>query len=275
VSLAFALSACAPAPRQFELKGQVLAVDRDRQELTIRHDDIDGFMPAMTMAFKVGDASLLEGRSPGELITATLVVGSPAPHLGAITHTGTAPLPPDAAPRRAMSLVETGQPVRDAALRDTSAASRRLADWRGRVLVVTFVYTRCPLPNFCPLIDRQFAAAAAAVRAADDLRGRVQLLSVTIDPEHDTPRVLAAHAARLGADPHGWAFLTGTPDDIAGFAEQFGVSVIREGEDPAGLVHNLRTAIVDADGRLVKVLGGSDWTPAELLAEIRSARDRG
>ena len=274
VTVLWVAGACGHSSRTYELRGQILAVDTARQELTIKHGDIPGFMPGMTMAFKVGDERLLAGRAPGELVTATLVVAGTTPHLSAVDRTGFAPLPADARPRRAMSILSTGEHIRDVALVDSTGTARRFEEWRGQVLAVTFVYTRCPLPNFCPLIDRHFAQTARDIAAAADLRGRVRLVSVTLDPDHDTAAVLQRHAAALGADASVWTFLTGTAAAVADFGEQFGVSVIREGSDPADLVHNLRTAIVDDTGRLVKVLDGTAWTPQELLADIRDASAR-
>ena len=131
------------------------------------------------------------------------------------------------------------------------------------------MYTRCPVPDFCPLMDRHFAAVQRAIASDERLRGRVHLTSVTIDPAFDTPSVLAAHAARLGADETMWSFLTGEPVDIERFASRFGVSVLKEGKG-AELVHNLRTAVVDTDGRMVRVFGGNDWTPEQVLAELRT-----
>jgi protein SCO1/2 len=173
-----------------------------------------------------------------------------------------------------MDLVEPGRPVRDAALVDESGRRRGLADWRGRVLAVTFIYTRCPLPNFCPLLDRHFKTVQGLVHEDAGLRDRVQLLSVSFDPEYDSSEVLAKRAAAVGADPAVWHFLTGGREAVESFASQFGVSVIREGSTPDEIVHNLRTAIIDADGRLVTTLSGSEWTPADLIAELRRAREK-
>ena len=261
--------------RSYQLKGQVLSVDQARQELTVKHDDIPGFMPAMTMAYKVRDASALQPRLPGELITATLVVEAPAPYLRSIERTGVAPLPEDMPPlTRVMDVLSAGQPVRDGELVDQSGTPRTLKDWKGQVIAVTFVYTRCPLPNFCPLVERHFTAVQEQVRAAADLRGRVRLLSVTLDPEHDTPDVLARHGERLKQDPDVWSLLTGSRQQVEAFAEQFGVSAMRDKTQPSELLHNLRTAVIDGSGRLVTVLSGADWQPSELLAEIRNARAR-
>jgi protein SCO1/2 len=270
----FACRAPAPAPRTFELEGQILAIDQARQEITVSHADIPGFMPAMTMPYKVRDANLLKGRTPGELIGATLVVEESDAYLQSIRHEGVAALPDERPAARAMDLLGVGEAVRDSELVDPSGARRSLGDWRGQVLAVTFVYTRCPLPNFCPLIDRHFAAVQEQVRSSADLQGRVHLVSVTLDPEYDTPAVLLRHAGQLKADPAVWSLLTGSREQIETFASQFGVSVVRENTQPSELVHNLRTAVIDGNGRLVTMLSGGEWEPAALIAEIRNARGR-
>jgi protein SCO1 len=267
-----AAAACSrSSAREYELQGQVLAVDQARQEITIRHQDIPRFMPGMTMAFKVRHRHLLEGRAPGDLVKATLVVEQTDVHLRSLERTGFAPITEPSTPTKVMDLVAPGAPVRDATFVDETNSRRRLADWRGQVLAVTFIYTRCPLPNFCPLMNRHFQSVQTAIRSDPDLNGHVRLLSVSFDPEHDSPPVLAARATALRADPAIWQFLTGERDAIEQFALQLGVSVIRSPSD-SEIVHNLRTAVVDVDGRLRTVLNGTDWTPADLLTELRHAR---
>jgi len=271
--MAFALSlpAACSRGREYELRGQILAVDSVRREITIKHEDIEGFMPGMTMPFKVRDLSLLEGRTPGDLVRATLVVEDSDGFLKAIERTGHAPLaePPPARPH--VDALSSGDEVPDAALVDETGAPRRLSEWRGRTLAITFVYTRCPLPDFCPLMDRQFAQVQQMVSEDAELRGRVHLLSISFDPGFDTPAVLATHAKKVGADPATWSYMTGAEADIESFAAQFGVAIMREGSDPGSVVHNLKTAVVDANGRLVKVISGMQWAPAELVGELRSA----
>ena len=270
----FACRAQAPAARTYELKGQILVIDQARQELTVNHADIPGFMPAMTMPYKVRDANLLKGRTPGELIAATLVVEGSDAYLQAIRHEGVAALAEERPAVRAMDLLDVGEPVRDGELVDQSGARRSLGDWRGQVLAVTFVYTRCPLPNFCPLIDRHFAEVQEQVRSSSDLQGRVHLVSVTLDPEFDTPTVLLRHAGQLKADPAVWSLLTGSRAQVETFASQFGVSVTRENAQSTEVIHNLRTAVIDGNGRLVAILSGGEWQPSALIAEIRNARGR-
>lgn len=264
------LSACSRG-REYELRGQVLAIHPDRQEITIKHEDIRGFMPGMTMPFKVRDERLLEGRTPGDLVTATLVVEDTDAFLSSIERTGHAALtePPPSAPLSA--IVGPGEEVPDVQVTDQSGATRRISDWRGRVVAVTFIYTRCPLPNFCPLMDRHFATVQAALQQDPALRDRAHLVSVSFDPRFDTPEVLAAHARKAGANPEMWSFVTGEQDAIDRFGGAFGVSIIREDADLTEIVHNLRTAVIDREGRLVKVFTGNEWTPEELLDTMRRA----
>jgi len=266
--LSLLAAACGRAPdaRQYELVGQILAVRPDTSELVIKHEDIKGFMPGMTMPFKVRDAALLNGRQPGELVTATLVVEEVNAYLSTVTVTGSAPLA-DAAPAPAPAILQDGAAVADAELVDQNGDPRPLSSFRGHRVALTFIYTRCPLPEFCPLMDRHFAALQQQIKS-DPALADVRLVTVTFDPEFDTPAVLKAHATRRRADPAIWSFLTGTPAAVAAFAEQFGIYTEKSPESPVDITHNLRTAVIDADGRLVKVHTGNSWTPAELVADL-------
>lgn len=267
------ISGCSRA-KEYPLVGQVLAVHPDQQLLTVKHDDIVGFMPGMTMAFKVKDPRELADRQPGDLITATLVVDENVGYLAGIRKTGEGPLPPETTEPPRAAMIEPGTAVPDAELTDQQGRTRRVSEWRGRTIAVTFVYTRCPLPDFCPLMDRHFKAVQAALAQEPALAARVHLLSVSFDPDYDTPAVITAHAQRVGADPSVWSYLTGARGAVDRFAGAFGVSVMREEPATAEIIHNLRTAIIDADGRLVTVLNGRDWTPDELVTHLRAVDAR-
>jgi protein SCO1/2 len=264
---------CRPAEREYELRGVVVSVDASRQEITIKHEDIPRFMPGMTMPFKVRDGNLLVGRVPGDLVRARLVVEDSNGYLRTLERVGSAPvLTTPAAPLT--SLLNPGDEVPKGTFIDQTGKRRTLADWRGRAIAVTFIYTRCPLPNFCPLMDQHFRRVQDGVAQQPEMRERIHLLSVSFDPEFDRPKVLAAHAQRLGADPGMWTFLSGDPKAIEAFAAPFGMSVIRERDSPQDIVHNLRTAVIDPDGRLVTILGGTEWTPDDLVVELRKALAR-
>jgi protein SCO1/2 len=263
------LAACQPA-REYELRGQILGIDRARQEVTIKHEDIRGFMPGMTMPFKVRRAELLDGRAPGDLIRATLVVEESNVYLRALESTGHASLA--AAPPPIPALLNPGDAVPDATFIDQDGTARSLAEWKGRILAVTFIYTRCPVPDFCPALDRRFAEAQNMIRSDNTLYGRVHLLSVSFDPAFDTPPVLAAHAGKLGADPSVWTFLSGTRQEIERFGSRFGMTLVADAAGAPEIVHNLRTAIIDADGRLTTILHGNEWSAIDLIAELKKAR---
>jgi protein SCO1/2 len=272
ICLTVALAACSRG-RKYDLEGQVLAVDPARQEVTVRHGDIKGFMPAMTMPFKVSDPRALSKRKPGELIRATLVVSESTGWLEDIVRTGEAPLPPDL-PKPVPPPLEPGTPVADATFVDQTGRPRRLSEWQGRTLAVTFVYTRCPLPDFCPLMDRNFADVQRRLEQDTPLAGRVHLLSVSFDPEYDSPDVLAAHAKKVGARPDAWTWLTGERESVDAFAAQFGVSIIRADRPLQEITHNLRTIVIDRTGRIVKIYNGNDWKPEELFETLRATDAR-
>lgn len=274
--LTLAVAACnrtsEPLPTaRYELNGQILAVNAETREITVKHDDVVGLMPAMTMTFPVGAESDLRGRIPGDMIRATLEVTGGQGRITNVVKTGTAPLPANTNEvALAAGLLEEGDAVPDAALIDQSDRRRSLSDWTGTPTLVGFVYTTCPLPNFCPLIDRNFAAVQRAIAADTRLAGQVRLISISIDPTRDTPAVLAAHAAKLEADPAVWTFLTGDPATVDRVAGRYGVGITRA--DGSGeIAHNLRTTLVGRDGRVRKIYSGNAWTADEVLDDLRAA----
>jgi protein SCO1 len=272
--LFLSLAACRASERTYPLRGQILAVNRDRGEIAVKHDAIPGLMPGMTMTFPVADRRALTERVAGDLIEATLVLSDRDTFLRDVRKIGfaeltpSAPLTPSAVTAAAsgFELLKEGDPVPDQAFVDETGRTRRLTDWKGRTLAITFIYTRCPIPTFCPMMDRHFAAVQKEVRADRALRDRVKLLSISFDPAYDTPAVLRAHAAKLGAHADTWSFLTGDRDEVVRFAARLGVSITADQPD---IAHNLRTAVVGPDGRLARVFTGNDWTPAGLLAALK------
>jgi protein SCO1/2 len=270
-----AATACTrePEARTYQLTGQVLAVRPETSEILVKHEDIKDFMPAMTMPYKVKDTALLNGRAPGDLITATLNVAPDLAWLSAIAKTGTAPIPADAntkIPAAAnVTLLKPGDEVPDTALVDQEGAPLTLVELRDAALVVTFIYTRCPLPQFCPLMDRRFAEIQSLAAADPALRGRVRLLSISFDPAHDTPAALRAHAAKMAADPNVWRFATGGEAVVDRLAATFGINVMREADGT--ITHNLRTAVIDPRGRVVSIHDSNAWTAASIADELKAA----
>jgi protein SCO1/2 len=167
-------------------------------------------------------------------------------------------------------LIKTGDRVPNQAFIDENGNARHFDDIRdGRVLALTFMYTKCPMPTYCPMMDRQFANVQKEIKNKPQLEGKARLLSVSFDPKNDTPAVLKAHARGLGADPKVWTFVTGDRDDIDKFAMTFGLTLIRgESSDPNEIGHTLRTAIVDRDGKLVKTYNGNEWSASDIVADL-------
>ncbi|HEY7172789.1 MAG TPA: SCO family protein [Vicinamibacterales bacterium] len=278
VSLATALLFCAcsgPTDRkEYKLQGQILSVAADHKEANIKHEDIKGLMPAMTMPYKVRDAKQFEGIAPGDLINATLVVVSNDAYLQDVKKVGNAPLAQPAAQAAAPSassgfeLLKEGEPVPNVSFVNQDGTHLEFDSFKGDAVVVTFIYTKCPMPNFCPLMDQQFAKIQQKLKEKNN-ELKVHLLSVSFDPLEDTPPVLKKHAQRLGADPRVWTFVTGDRDDIDRWASRFGVSVSRALDDPTNITHNLRTAIVDRQGNLVQTYTGNQWTPEQVVSDVK------
>ncbi|HJQ27604.1 MAG TPA: copper-binding protein [Blastocatellia bacterium] len=266
-----ALSACghrATNAKRYELKGTVISVDRRGETVTIAHQEIPGYMEAMAMPFKPKDQWVLDQAQPGNRIQATLVIDGLRSWLEDVvitqetadnTATGSAaePQPGDAMP--------------DFTLTNQDGKRIALGDYRGRALVVTFIYTRCPVPDYCPLMTNHFAAISQAIKADAALYDKTHFLSVSVDPEYDTPKVLREYgAAHLGAtDFRHWEFATGQAEAVKKFATWFGLQYWPEGGQ---IVHSLRTAVIGPDGKLVKLYRGNDWQPADIVADLQGLK---
>jgi protein SCO1 len=267
---------CRKAPsseRSYNLQGQVYSVSADHTTAMIKGEEIKGFMAAMTMQYHVKDPKLLSNIAPGDLISTTLLVGPNDAYLSEVKKVGQAPLAPASAETGSMlspppDALKPGDPVPDAQFVNQDGKKVSFSTLKGGPVVLTFIYTRCPLPTFCPLMDRHFADIQQSIKNDAALKN-VHLVSITFDPMTDTPSVLKTHARELKADPARWTFLTGDRDEIDKFGGKFGLSVSRSPTDPQDITHNLRTAIVDADGKLVKMYTGNDWTPQQVLTDLK------
>jgi protein SCO1/2 len=269
---ALLFAASCSAAKTYEMRGQILGINRDKMEILVKHEDIPGLMPAMTMPWKVQTANMLDNLGPGDLITSEIVVDDNEGVVTKITKLGTAKpdVPEPAGPSQpGVKYLVPGDAVPNQAFVDQLGQARDFNTIRGdRAMAVTFIYTKCPIPTFCPAMDRQFAEAQALIKDKR-LDGKAGLLSVSFDPKNDTPPVLAAHARKLAADPKVWTFVTGDRDAIDRFASSMLLTLVRgQAPNPDEIGHTLRTTVVDRSGRIAKSYSGADWTPAELVAEL-------
>ncbi|HEX6183811.1 MAG TPA: SCO family protein [Pyrinomonadaceae bacterium] len=254
------------------MKGKVVSVDRAKGEATVAHEDIPGFMGAMTMDFPIRDAASLKVLEPGDGVQATLVVTDDAYWLENLVITRGQPGAAITSTFNGAREPKPGDEMPDVKLVNQDGRPFNTRQLKGRALVITFIYTRCPLPDQCPLMSANFAQLNAALGADAGLRKKARLLSVTLDPEFDMPEVLRKYgAAYAGGKFDDWDFATGDPADVRRFAEFFGLIYKAEGGQ---VTHSLRTAVVGADGRLLKIYRGNEWKPEEVLSDLKGLEPR-
>ena len=254
---------------RYELSGKVISIDGDSNRLTIAHEEIPGFMQAMTMPFAVRDPSELNGVSPGDEVEATLVVSDERSWLQdlVVRQKGTGD-PPPLPPIPGEPIL--GEPVPDFTLVNQDGEPIRIEQYRGQALVITFIYTRCPLPEFCPRMTGHFAMLDMALQEEPTLHSKTHLLTVSFDHEYDTPAVLREYAStkipeHSGSFEH-WELATGSKEEILAITKYFGLTYVLELDN---FIHSLRTGVIDPEGRLREVYRGNDWEPNDVLADLR------
>jgi protein SCO1/2 len=263
----------AAANQIYSVKGQIRGLEPDGITVRIAHENIPGFMPAMEMPFTVKDPALLHGFAPRDQVQFQLVVTKDDSWISRIEKICTEPSSqpasagPDSSPAdefKVPSRAEVGQPVPDFGLIDQHGHPFHLRDFRGKAVVLTFIYTRCPLPNYCPLMSRNFASLQQ--RFAKEFPGKVQLLSISFDPQFDSPKVLQRYAALFQHSDQDWTFATGTPAQVDALSGLFGLIRERAG----GFInHDLRTALISPEGNLVHVWRSNVWTPYEVQRRVQ------
>jgi protein SCO1/2 len=259
------------AASQHPINGKIVKFDAKQHTITLAHDAIPNYMDAMTMEFKVKEAWPFGVMAQGDALRGTLVVDGARSWIEGVTVTKASGTEAATAPRGSWVPAEKGTPVPDVALVDQDGKPMRLDRYRGHPLLMAFSYSRCPLPDYCPLTMSHFATIEKATQkdaALKDLR----LLTVTIDPTHDTPAVLRAYGLKYatGDGPRRpfarWELATGAPEDVKKLAAFFGLDYFAEANS---ITHSLRTAIVDPAGRVYKVFEGNEWKVDEVMSALR------
>jgi protein SCO1/2 len=234
--------------QQFAVKGVVRDLKPDGRTVVIKHEAIPGFMDAMTMPFKVKEPSAVAGLKPGDEVTFRLLVTEDESWIDRVTKTGRAALDiPAPSPPPTNAPPSGRHPLMEFKFTNELGQAVSLSDFKGRALAMTFFFTRCPIPEYCPRLSKNFQEAAQELAARPGAPTNWHFLSVTIDTEFDRPEVLRAYGERYGYAPAHWSFLTGPAEQIGELARQSGLSFEREG---AFFNHGFRTLIIDPAGRL-------------------------
>jgi protein SCO1 len=263
----------AQAPGEYAVTGMVVSVNRVQRTMTVSHQAIPGVMNAMTMPFEVRRTSELDGLEPGTVVTFTLKVDRSAAYAEGVRivrfenveqdpfNASRLKMLRDLAARGASStrMVAVGEVVPDFRLIDQQRRPVSLSQLRGKVVVVNFVYTTCALPNFCLRLANHFGVLQK--RFERQLGHDLVLLTLTFDPIHDTPDVLAKYASQWKANADTWRFLTGPQEDVERACALFGVHAF---SNEGLLDHSLHTAVIDRGGRLVANIEGNQFTAAQL-----------
>ena len=250
--------------------GLVLKVETSRRSATISCGEIPGYMPAMTMSFSVPDAKDFAMAAPGTVVDFVVVADKDSVHIESVRKHAYQGLEPDPSAARRLKLLAqaTSRPSKPLALGEsvpdftlTAQDGRRVAfsEFHGKVTALNFVYTRCALPNFCVRSTNNFGDLQK--RFKTDLRRNLVLLTVTFDPVHDSPEVMAKYARRWNADPEAWHFLTGPEAAIRHVCDLFGEDYF---PDEGLMDHSLHTAIIDRGGHLVANIEGNEVTSQQL-----------
>jgi protein SCO1/2 len=272
-----AVVAVSSAEREFVVRGMVLRVDPASRTFVVSHEKIDGFMDAMTMSFEVREASTLTGLTPGAIVEFTLAVTDAAAYAERIRVRRYESVEQDPLTARRLTVLKraagfattplaVGDRVPEFTLVDQAGRRVTLSSLRGKVLAVNFIYTRCALPQFCLRVSNNFGVLQK--RFARQLGAELVLLTITFDPQRDTPEVLARYASLWKADPRTWHFLTGPVADVRRVCSQFGLEYF---PDEGLMNHTLRTAVVDRAGTIVASIEGNQYTPEQLGDLVQEA----
>ena len=256
----------------YKLRGKVVSTDSAKGEVTLNHEAIVGYMDAMTMPYKLKDANILSELHPGDVITADVLVAGPDadPLLDHIVVVAQAK--PDYKPTANYHVPSAGDTVPDFKMRNQDGQAIHMGQFKGKALLVTFIYTRCPSPNFCPLVTRNFAKVDRQLATDGTLYAKTHLVCVSFDPEHDTPARLRAYGATyIGSDAKAafahWDFAAAENDTLKQMAEFFDLGMTREAD--TSITHTLSTTLIGPDGKVVRFYPGNEWTAEQVVADVK------
>jgi len=256
--------------KKYHIRGIVVSSDEKTGAVTVDTEAIPGYMDAMTMPYTLAQPNIATELHPGDTITATLTASADADVLDEIVVVGQAK--PDYKPAVTYNDLEPGEPVPDFAFRNQSGRVVRLKQWRGKLLLLTFIYTRCPVPNFCVRMSRNFAEIDKALAKEPQLYEKTHLLSVSFDPKYDTAAVLRSYGGAYTGNytkerfAH-WDFAAPTEQELPKVLEFFDVGATPEKDRT--ITHSLSTVLIGPDGKIEKWYPGNEWTPEQVMGDVR------
>jgi protein SCO1/2 len=263
--------------KRYPVRGKVMGVNLTAGEVELDAAAIPGYMDAMTMPYRIKSPQVLGELHPGDAITATLVVGptvpnQPSEYLDQIVVTSEAKL--NYKPDAVYAPVTIGASVPDFKFRNQSDRTVDIAAFKGRVLLVTFVYTRCPLADYCPRMSRNFAAVDKLLAADAALYAKTHLLTISFDPTYDTPAVLrsygGAYTGRYTQETFAhWDFAAPSPSELPDVLRFFDLGATAEKDKT--ITHSLSTVVISPDGKVLKWYPTNDWTPEQVLGDVKTA----
>ena len=271
------------ATQKYDVRGLVLKIDPAHKSMLVSCESIPGYMEAMTMSFTVRESTMLEGLQPGTAVDFTLVVDGDSSYADNVQVRAFESLELDPTQARRMRLLEkmvasgspgsgalaVGQPVPDFILTDQNRKQVRLSQFAGKVVAVTFIYTRCPFPNYCFRMSNNFGQLQKRFRV--QMGRNLVLLSIVIDPANDGPEALTSYARIWKADSNGWHFLTGSLPEIQELCRKFDMNFY---PDEALLVHSFHTAVIDRQDRLAANIEGNEFTAQQLGDLVKTLLDQ-
>jgi protein SCO1 len=259
-----------PEGKQYPVKGKVVSTDASNGEVLLDAAAIPGFMGAMTMPYKLRTPNILSELHPGDQITATLYVTDASDLLDQIVITGTAQ--PDYKPPMQYHVPAVGDVVPDFKFLNQSGKHISIGDFKGKVLLVTFIYTRCPLPDYCPRMSQNFAKIDKALAAEGALYAKTHLLTLSFDPDYDTPTVLRSYGGAYTGQYTGekfahWDFAAPSKADLESVDKFFDVGATPEKDKT--ITHSLSTVVIGPDGKVFRWYPTNDWSTDQILADIK------
>jgi protein SCO1/2 len=263
----------------YHLRGKVVSTDPASGVVVLNHEAIPGFMGAMTMPYQLKDPNAISELHPGDTITADVLVSKSSQQTVLLDDVDViAQGKPDYKPAVIYHVPTRGDVVPDFALRNQDGRVIHLRQFRGKALLITFIYTRCPLPNFCPLVTHNFAEINRTLAQNAKVYGKTQLLCVSFDPEHDTPERLKAYGAEyLGSDAESafshWQFAVPTKPVLLEMAKYFDVGITYGAND--SITHTLSTTLIGPDGKVAQFYPDNNWSPQQVAADITQLEKNG